>query len=190
MFPPWIYHYTHCFNRIAVVVMVVSQFNGTSTPKGSYSAKTGDNDCNVNSSRYSLSTGLCANSMNSFAFTTLFCLVTCSRAPDLPCPVAGPGFVSTSPQRSNSKHMSRVSVEILSTSPGSRIRTECAECVVIGSLLAWLGSRCWVVQVELVVVRIMFMSLNFRCSEVHVEPVRARVLSTSLQSRRGAVQAV
>ncbi len=31
-----------------------SQFNGTSTPKGSYSAKTGDNDCNVNSSRYSL----------------------------------------------------------------------------------------------------------------------------------------
>ncbi len=32
-----------------------SQFNGTSTPKGSYSAKTGDNDCNVNSSRYSLS---------------------------------------------------------------------------------------------------------------------------------------
>ncbi len=26
--------------------MVVSQFNGTSTPKGSYSAKTGDNDCN------------------------------------------------------------------------------------------------------------------------------------------------
>ncbi len=38
--------------------MVVSQFNGTSTPKGSYSAKTGDNDCNVNSSRYSLSTAL------------------------------------------------------------------------------------------------------------------------------------
>ncbi len=37
---------------------MVSQFNGTSTPKGSYSmysAKTGDNDCNVNSSRYSLS---------------------------------------------------------------------------------------------------------------------------------------
>ncbi len=34
--------------------MVISQFNGKSTPKGSYSAKTGDNDCNVNSSRYSL----------------------------------------------------------------------------------------------------------------------------------------
>ncbi len=42
-----------------VVVVVVSQFNGTSTPKGSYSAKTGDNDCNVNSSRYSLRTALC-----------------------------------------------------------------------------------------------------------------------------------
>ncbi len=27
--------------------LIVSQFNGTSTPKGSYSAKTGDNDCNV-----------------------------------------------------------------------------------------------------------------------------------------------
>ncbi len=36
-----------------------SQFNGTSTPKGPYSAKTGDNDCNVNSSCYSLSTALC-----------------------------------------------------------------------------------------------------------------------------------
>ncbi len=36
-------------------VVVVSQFNSTSTPKGSYSAKTGDNDCNVNSSHYSLS---------------------------------------------------------------------------------------------------------------------------------------
>ncbi len=44
---------------IAVVVVVVSQFNGTSTPKGSYSAKTGDNDCNVNSSRQSLRTALC-----------------------------------------------------------------------------------------------------------------------------------
>ncbi len=39
--------------------VVVSQFNGTSTPKGSHSAKTGDNDCNVNSSRYNLSTALC-----------------------------------------------------------------------------------------------------------------------------------
>ncbi len=41
------------------MMMMVSQFNGTSTPKGSHSAKTGDNDCNVNSSRYSLSTALC-----------------------------------------------------------------------------------------------------------------------------------
>ncbi len=43
----------------SMVVVVVSQFNGTSTPKGSYSAKTGDNDSNVNSSHYSLSTALC-----------------------------------------------------------------------------------------------------------------------------------
>ncbi len=42
-----------------VVVVVVSQFNGTSTPKGSYSAKTGDNDCNVNPSRHSPTTALC-----------------------------------------------------------------------------------------------------------------------------------
>ncbi len=42
-----------------LVVVVVSQFNGTSTPKRSYSAETGDNDCNVNSSRYSLRTALC-----------------------------------------------------------------------------------------------------------------------------------
>ncbi len=41
------------------VVVVVSQFNGTSTPKGPHSTKTGDNDCNVNSSRYSLRTALC-----------------------------------------------------------------------------------------------------------------------------------
>ena len=40
---------------------MISQFNGTSTPKGSYRAKTGDNDCNVNSSRYSLRTALCEN---------------------------------------------------------------------------------------------------------------------------------
>ncbi len=39
-------------------VWVLSKFNGTSTPKGS-SAKTDDNDCNVNSSHYSLSTALC-----------------------------------------------------------------------------------------------------------------------------------
>ncbi len=32
---------------------VLSKFNGTSTPKGSYSARTGDNDCHVNSNRYS-----------------------------------------------------------------------------------------------------------------------------------------
>ncbi len=38
---------------------VLSKFNGTSTPKGSYHAKTGDNDCNINSSRYSLTTALC-----------------------------------------------------------------------------------------------------------------------------------
>ncbi len=38
---------------------VLSKFNGTSTPKGSYRAKRGDNDCNVNSSRYSLKTALC-----------------------------------------------------------------------------------------------------------------------------------
>ncbi len=47
---------------ILVVVVVVSQFNGTSTPKGSYSAKTGDNDCNANSSRYSLRNALCESS--------------------------------------------------------------------------------------------------------------------------------
>ncbi len=41
--------YTECYQK----------FNGTSTPKGSYRAKTGDNDCNVNSSHYSLSTALC-----------------------------------------------------------------------------------------------------------------------------------
>ncbi len=39
--------------------MMVLQFNGTSTEKGSYSAKTGDNDYNVNSIRYSLRTALC-----------------------------------------------------------------------------------------------------------------------------------
>ncbi len=37
----------------------VIKFNGTSTPKGSYRAITGDNGCNVNSSHYSLSTALC-----------------------------------------------------------------------------------------------------------------------------------
>ncbi len=56
-----------CFRRdlIALVVLVVSQFNGTSTPKGSYSAKTDDNDCNINSSRYSVGTALCeSNSLS------------------------------------------------------------------------------------------------------------------------------
>ncbi len=48
-----------CFALGTCLVVVVSQFNGTSTPKGSYSAKTGDNDCNVNSSRHSLRTALC-----------------------------------------------------------------------------------------------------------------------------------
>ncbi len=38
---------------------VLSKFNDTSTRRGSYRAKTGDNDSNVNSSRYSLSTALC-----------------------------------------------------------------------------------------------------------------------------------
>ncbi len=40
-------------------MMIISQIYGTSTPKGSYRAKTGDNDGNVNSSRYSLRTALC-----------------------------------------------------------------------------------------------------------------------------------
>ncbi len=47
------------FGQDVVVVVVASQFNGTSTPKESYSAKTGDNDWNVNSSRYSLRTAQC-----------------------------------------------------------------------------------------------------------------------------------
>ncbi len=38
---------------------MLSKFNGTLTPKGSYRPKTGDNGCNINSSRYSLSTALC-----------------------------------------------------------------------------------------------------------------------------------
>ncbi len=46
-------------NEPEMTLMMISQFNGTSTPKGSYCAKTGDNDCNVNSSRYSLRTALC-----------------------------------------------------------------------------------------------------------------------------------
>ncbi len=42
-----------------MMMMMISQFNGTSTPKGSYSPKTGDNDCNVNSSPHTLRTALC-----------------------------------------------------------------------------------------------------------------------------------
>ena len=38
---------------------MISKFNGTSTPKGSHHAKTGDNVSNVNSSHYSLRTALC-----------------------------------------------------------------------------------------------------------------------------------
>ncbi len=38
---------------------MISKFNGTSTPKGSYRAETGNYDCNVNVSRYSLRTALC-----------------------------------------------------------------------------------------------------------------------------------
>ncbi len=38
---------------------MISKFNGTSTPKRSYCAKTGDNDWNVNLSRCSLRTALC-----------------------------------------------------------------------------------------------------------------------------------
>ncbi len=41
-----------------IIEWVLPNFNGTS-PKGSYRAKTGDKECNVNSSRYSLSTALC-----------------------------------------------------------------------------------------------------------------------------------
>ena len=48
-------------------VVVVSQFNGTSTPKGSYSAKSDDNDCNVNSSRYSISILINSNVWEQFA---------------------------------------------------------------------------------------------------------------------------
>ncbi len=42
-----------------MMMMMISQFNGTSVPKGTYSAKTGDNDCYVSSIRYSLRTALC-----------------------------------------------------------------------------------------------------------------------------------
>ncbi len=43
---------------IQLTLMMVSQFYGTSTSKGSYRPKTG-NDCNVNSSGCSLRTALC-----------------------------------------------------------------------------------------------------------------------------------
>ncbi len=75
-------------------MVVVSQFNGTSTPKGLYSAKTGDNDCNVNSSRYSLSTALCVwdqfairpslNKMSDKIWYPVAPRGGCSHAPGLP----------------------------------------------------------------------------------------------------------
>ncbi len=62
---------------VLLIEDVVSQFNGTSRPKGSYSAKTGDNDCNVNSSHYSLSTALCeSNSLSGQVWTK------CQTRPD------------------------------------------------------------------------------------------------------------
>ncbi len=48
---------------------MISKFNATSTPKGSYSAETGDNDCNVNSNRYSLRTALWAHSLSGQVWT-------------------------------------------------------------------------------------------------------------------------
>ncbi len=42
-----------------MMMMMASQFNGTSTPKGSYTAKAGDNDCNVKSIPTVLRTALC-----------------------------------------------------------------------------------------------------------------------------------
>ncbi len=59
---PWINAIQTCDEaalQSIVSVWVLSKFNGTSTPKGSYRAKIGDNDCSVNSSHYSLSTALC-----------------------------------------------------------------------------------------------------------------------------------
>ncbi len=50
----WITVATYLKQLSMLSVVVVSQFNGTSTPKGSYSAKTGDNDCNVNTNRYTV----------------------------------------------------------------------------------------------------------------------------------------
>ncbi len=57
----WPYLFWKCDTNIyhKKWVCVLWKFNGTSTPKGSYRAKTGDNDCNVNSSHYSLSTARC-----------------------------------------------------------------------------------------------------------------------------------
>ncbi len=72
IFMPWLHEREKHLEqrRVKMVVVVVSQFNGTSTPKGSYSAKTGDNACNVNSSRYSLSTALCeSNSLSGQVWT-------------------------------------------------------------------------------------------------------------------------
>ncbi len=55
----WIQSVNRCWIRDWGRRLIISQFNGTSTPKGSHRAKTGDNGCNVNSSHYSLSTALC-----------------------------------------------------------------------------------------------------------------------------------
>ncbi len=46
-------------SEVRLVMVMVSQFYVTSPPKGSYSANTGDDDCNVNSSLHSLRTALC-----------------------------------------------------------------------------------------------------------------------------------
>ncbi len=73
---PWTHytvpHHTTHATPYRVSEWVISQFNGTSTPKGSYRAKTGDNDCNVNSSRYTLRTALCeSNSLPGQVWTKM-----------------------------------------------------------------------------------------------------------------------
>ena len=47
------------FSNLELFDWLYHSLTSTSTPKGSYRAKTGDNDCNINSSRYSLRTALC-----------------------------------------------------------------------------------------------------------------------------------
>ncbi len=51
--------HTSLMRQVILGEWVISKFNGTLTPKGSYHAKTGDNDCNVISNGYSLRTALC-----------------------------------------------------------------------------------------------------------------------------------